>query len=250
VRARDTHKGSYGGVSVIGGARGPRRRAARRARRAGERIRQGVRRVAWRTGVRRGTSRTDDPRARSGARRRRRPVPSVADWDVRAGATRARRGAALALPAVVDRGRVEPRRGGAALARALRARTAPAVLTPHPLERLVFSGGGRDVRRPHRRRAGTREDRSRRPLSSRGRNRGRRPDGSWAIVDSGSAALATGGTGDVLAGCIATLLSQGRDRDDRRALGACCTGAPATSGSGPMRGDRTVRRPAPRTHHE
>jgi len=34
------------------------------------------------------------------------------------------------------------------------------------------------------------------------------PDGRWAIINSGNAALATGGTGDMLAGLVGALLAQ------------------------------------------
>lgn len=51
------------------------------------------------------------------------------------------------------------------------------------------------------------------------------PDGSWDIVGSGSPALATACTGDVLAGIVAALLAQDREPHDAAALGAWLHGA-------------------------
>ncbi|HEY0876926.1 MAG TPA: NAD(P)H-hydrate dehydratase, partial [Zeimonas sp.] len=46
------------------------------------------------------------------------------------------------------------------------------------------------------------------------------PAGSWSIVDAGSPALASAGTGDVLAGACAALLARGLDAEDAACLGA------------------------------
>ncbi|HRO58168.1 MAG TPA: NAD(P)H-hydrate dehydratase, partial [Burkholderiaceae bacterium] len=45
------------------------------------------------------------------------------------------------------------------------------------------------------------------------------PQGCWAIIDAGGPALATAGTGDVLAGLIGSLLAQGLSAWDASLLG-------------------------------
>ena len=45
------------------------------------------------------------------------------------------------------------------------------------------------------------------------------PDGDWSVNDSGGPALATGGTGDVLAGVVASLIAQGHPTVDALRLG-------------------------------
>ncbi len=51
------------------------------------------------------------------------------------------------------------------------------------------------------------------------------PDGRWSIVDAGSPALASAGTGDVLAGACAALLARGLDAERAACLGAWLHGA-------------------------
>ncbi|MEZ5661222.1 MAG: NAD(P)H-hydrate dehydratase [Burkholderiaceae bacterium] len=91
-------------------------------------------------------------------------------------------------------------------------RGGPAVVfTPHPLEaaRLL----GREVREVERDRlSAAREIAARFEACTLLKGAGSilaGPDGRWGIVTTGSAALATGGTGDVLAGMIGGLLAQG-----------------------------------------
>jgi hydroxyethylthiazole kinase-like uncharacterized protein yjeF len=63
-------------------------------------------------------------------------------------------------------------------------------------------------------------------------------DGHFAINSSGNAALASAGTGDVLAGMIGALLAQGVPLDTALALGVCLHGAAADTlvaeGVGPL----------------
>ncbi len=223
VRARDTHKGSYGGVSVIGGARGT-TGAALLAARGAQASGSGKVFVAS----------PGDPVFDAGQPQLMTRALDLALDDVDAlcigcglGTSEQARhalAAALrsALPAVVDADALNLVAAEPALARALRARTAPAVLTPHPLEAARLLGrAARDVQAD---RIGAALELAK-AFEATAVLKGAgtvvaAPDGSWAIVDSGSAALATGGTGDVLAGCIATLLSQGRDATTAAALGA------------------------------
>jgi hydroxyethylthiazole kinase-like uncharacterized protein yjeF len=50
------------------------------------------------------------------------------------------------------------------------------------------------------------------------------PDGRWSIIDSGGPALATAGTGDVLAGLIGGLIAQGLEPHDAALLGCWAHG--------------------------
>ncbi len=64
------------------------------------------------------------------------------------------------------------------------------------------------------------------------------PDGHFAINTSGSAALASAGTGDVLSGMVGALLAQGLPVDSALPLGVCLHGAAADAlvaeGIGPL----------------
>src|SRR6185436_19132031 len=53
------------------------------------------------------------------------------------------------------------------------------------------------------------------------------PGGEWSINGTGNPGLASAGTGDVLAGLIGALLSQGHDSDRALRLGVCLHGAAA-----------------------
>lgn len=226
IRASDSHKGNFGHVAVVGGSAGMRGAALLAALGA---QRSGAGKVsigtpdgwrpdpmhhsqfmslpaeainartyqAWVIGCGMGTS----PRAKSALRRLiyRSGSPRVIDAD------------ALNLLATDE-----------ALAAALRADSIPAVLTPHPLEaaRLL----GITTQRVQADRIA-----SARRIASRFRSivvlKGAgsvcaHPDGHWAIIDAGSASLATAGTGDVLAGVIGGLLAQGLSPAQAACLGA------------------------------
>ena len=64
------------------------------------------------------------------------------------------------------------------------------------------------------------------------------PGGSWAINGSGNPGLASGGTGDVLAGMLGALLAQGIESGDALRLAVCVHGAAADAlvarGIGPL----------------
>jgi len=63
-------------------------------------------------------------------------------------------------------------------------------------------------------------------------------DGDWAINGSGNPGLASGGSGDALAGMLGALLAQGVGPDDAMSLGVCVHGAAADAlvaqGVGPL----------------
>jgi len=64
------------------------------------------------------------------------------------------------------------------------------------------------------------------------------PDGSWDINASGNCALATAGSGDVLAGHVGALLAQGLDAKTALRYAVCIHGAAAdalvAAGTGPL----------------
>ena len=64
------------------------------------------------------------------------------------------------------------------------------------------------------------------------------PGGTWAINASGNPGLASGGSGDVLAGMLGALLAQGVEAEDALKLAVCLHGAAAdtlvASGTGPL----------------
>jgi hydroxyethylthiazole kinase-like uncharacterized protein yjeF len=77
-----------------------------------------------------------------------------------------------------------------------------------------------------------------------------RPDGAWSINTTGSAVLASAGTGDVLSGLIGALLAQGLEPFDAASLGAWVHGragdrwAAANAGRGLLAGDLADGLPA------
>ena len=235
-RERD-NKYSAGSVLVVGGARGMTGAAALAAR-AAFRADAGYVAIAapaealpmLETLVVEAVKRPLEERLRRGGARvgaRARPGPRALGGDE----------AARAAPARGDGAAGGRRRRRAVRARAVRARSAATVLTPHSgelgrllgedstwvdahrLEALSARGRALRLRRPAqgRRHAGRR---------ARRRRLGRR--------HSNVAALATAGTGDVLTGIIAAFLAKGMDAREAAAAGAPCP--PPRRARGPTRG--------------
>ena len=71
------------------------------------------------------------------------------------------------------------------------------------------------------------------------------PDGNVAIIDAGNPGMASGGTGDVLAGIIGGLLAQRIDISSAARLGALLHGA---AGDAAARSRGQVTRDSRRTH--
>lgn len=117
------------------------------------------------------------------------------------------------------------------LLRAAARRGAPTLFTPHPLEaaRLL----GTDAANVQADRIGAALALARRVRATvllKGAGTiAACPDGEWAIVGSGSNALATAGTGDVLAGMAAALLAQAHTARDAAWLAAWLHGAAGDS---------------------
>lgn len=128
----------------------------------------------------------------------------------------------------------------ASLLAAVRARTAPTLATPHPGEAARLLGS--DV-------AAVQGDRMRAARELAARLRAHvvlkgagsvlaHPDGTWDINASGGPALATAGSGDVLAGFLGAFLAQGIAAKDALRLAVCLHGAAAdllvARGVGPL----------------
>jgi hydroxyethylthiazole kinase-like uncharacterized protein yjeF len=116
-------------------------------------------------------------------------------------------------PLVVDADALNLIAGDPALQQQLATRTAPAILTPHPLEAARLLGIGASEVQSDRIRAASEVARRYRAIALL-KGAGTviaEATGSYAINPTGSPALATAGTGDVLAGMIGALLAQGID---------------------------------------
>ncbi len=147
---------------------------------------------------------------------------------------------ATASPLVIDADALNLIAGDSRLASALAARTAESIITPHPAEaaRLLQ----RDT-------ASVQSDRLTSALDLAGRFNASAVlkgsgsvlafvDGTWAINASGNVGLASGGTGDVLAGMIGALVAQRIAAREALKLAVCLHGAAAdalvASGHGPV----------------
>jgi len=100
------------------------------------------------------------------------------------------------------------------------ARLAPIVLTPHPGELARLLGVKTAAVQADRLAAGRRLAGTDRTVALKGAGTVISGEGRQAVNTSGSVALATAGTGDVLAGMIGALLAQGRSVFDAALLGA------------------------------
>src|SRR5438067_989980 len=109
----------------------------------------------------------------------------------------------------------------------LRDRPGPTVITPHPGEMARLSGG--DTARVQADRLGTARAFARAErvvvVLKGARTVIASPDGATAICPTGNPGMASGGTGDVLAGVIGALLAQGLTAYDAAALGVFAHGA-------------------------
>jgi len=147
---------------------------------------------------------------------------------------------ALDVPLVLDADALNLVAQDAALRAALRARTAPSLLTPHPAEAARLLGV--DTARIAVDRVGAAQTLAR-ELDAHVVLKGAgsvlaRPCGRFDINGSGGPALATAGSGDVLAGMTGALLAQGLDAADALRIAVCLHGAAADAlvarGIGPL----------------
>jgi len=245
-RRRDTHKGTYGNVLVVGGGRGMVGAALLGARAA---LRLGAGRVyvdllgapEFRVDpvqpelMFRGLGELSDLQAivigcglgvDDHARRR---LTEVLGRDT---------------PLVIDADALNMIAGDAALQKQAGQRSAPTILTPHPLEAARLLGCSS---------AEVQADRigAARQLAVRYRSiallKGAgsviaAPDGNYAINPTGSPALATAGTGDVLAGMLGAFLAQGHTAWDATLAATWLHGGAAEgSDSGLVAGEVAAR---------
>jgi len=215
ARRRDTHKGSFGNVLVVGGGAGMVGAALLAARAA---LRLGAGRV-YVDCIGAPELRVDPVQPELMFR----PHASIADPEcvvVGCGLgvdTEARSALAwsLARPRaiVIDADGLNLLAEESALRTALRERTAPSVLTPHPLEAArLLKISAQDVQRDRLGAARTLAGDLRAFVVLKGAGTIiAAPDGRSAINPTGSPALATAGTGDVLAGMLGALIAQGFD---------------------------------------
>jgi hydroxyethylthiazole kinase-like uncharacterized protein yjeF len=144
------------------------------------------------------------------------------------------------VPMVLDADALNLIAGDATLAAAVVARQAATAITPHPAEAARLAGLSTSAIQADRLGAAL-------ALASRFNTatvlKGvgsvlAFPDGTWAINASGNAGLASGGTGDVLAGMLGALLVQGLSVKEALKLAVCLHGAAADSlvvgGIGPL----------------
>jgi ADP-dependent NAD(P)H-hydrate dehydratase / NAD(P)H-hydrate epimerase len=144
------------------------------------------------------------------------------------------------VPLVLDADALNLVAADTTLAAAVTARKAPTAITPHPAEAARLAGSTTTAIQADRLGAAL-------ALASRFNTatvlKGAGsvlafPGGTWAINASGNAGLASGGTGDVLAGMLGALLAQGVPLDAALRLAVCLHGAAAdalvAAGVGPL----------------
>jgi hydroxyethylthiazole kinase-like uncharacterized protein yjeF len=216
ARQRDAHKGTSGSVCVVGGARGTTGAALLAARAA---LRMGAGRVyVDLVGTPSGPRIDCDPQQPELMFRAAGEVPEGAVFITGCGLGQdgnAREAVAQSLARtatlVLDADAINLLAADGGLAAALRARPALTVLTPHPLEAARLLG---------RSLAGVQADRIGAALEIAGKFGAHvvlkgagsiiaSPEGRWALNPTGSPALATAGSGDVLSGMIGALVAQG-----------------------------------------
>lgn len=146
----------------------------------------------------------------------------------------------LATPLVIDADALTLIAAEAALAAAVATRIAPTVITPHPAEAARLAGvQTRDIQANRIEAALALARRLNAAIVLKGTGSVLAyPGGNWEINSSGNAGLASGGTGDVLAGMVGALLAQGIAVDDALPLAVCVHGAAADAlvaqGIGPL----------------
>ena len=242
-RRRATHKGSYGSVCVVGGADGMTGAALLAGRAA---LRSGAGRVIV-CFVAEHPPGVDAQTPELMLRNAQSPERSADAWVVGPGLARGSRAMALTAgaiardePLVLDADALNVVAVDETLRHAIAARRAPTLLTPHPAEaaRLLQS----DTAAVQADRVGSAVTlatalRAQVVLKGNG-SIVARPDGSFDINASGGPALATAGSGDVLAGILGALLAQGIAAATAMRIGVCLHGAAADAlvarGTGPM----------------
>ena len=242
-RARNAHKGTFGRACIVGGAKGF-VGAALLAGRAALRLGAGSVVVAL---VAEDAPLVDDAAPELMLREADGADTDCDAWVVGPGlgrSARARawveRAVALDRPLVLDADALNALAGDATLAAAIARRNAPTLATPHPAEAARLLGCKTSDVQADRVGAATRLASTLRAhvvLKGVG-SIVARPDATFDVNASGNPALATAGSGDVLAGILGALLAQGIDAAQALRLGVCLHGAAAdmlvARGVGPL----------------
>jgi len=248
-RKRNTHKGTFGSVGIIGGTRGMVGAALLAARAA---LLTGAGKV--RVGVLAPEAPSADlaqPELMVGS------VDDAMEMDVLVGGPGAGRSpsatsvsmfertvmtalVASAKPLVLDADGLNALALNAELARAVAVRKGPTVLTPHPAEAGRLMGGSTaDVQAD---RLGAAQELARRfhaavVIKGAGSICAFH-DGAWSVNATGNPGLASAGNGDVLCGMVGALLAQGLDPWRALQLAVCLHGAAGDAcvarGAGPI----------------
>jgi hydroxyethylthiazole kinase-like uncharacterized protein yjeF len=144
------------------------------------------------------------------------------------------------LPLVLDADALNLLALEPALAQRVKSRTQPTLLTPHPAEaaRLLQTGTG-VVQGDRLAAAKLIAERLHAAVALKGAGTVCAfPGGHWSINGSGNPGLASGGTGDVLAGILGALVAQGMEMERALQLAVCVHGAAADAlvagGTGPV----------------
>ncbi len=145
-----------------------------------------------------------------------------------------RRALGLPVTLVLDADALNVLAGDSALAETLRARSAPALLTPHPAEAARLLGcSTREVQSDRIAAAKGIAERYQASVALKGNGTViARSDGSWWINSSGNAGMASAGMGDALTGFIAGLAAQGADPLAALLAGVWLHGAAADAAAG------------------
>ena len=244
-RRRNTHKGSFGGVAVIGGADGMVGAALLASRAA---LYLGAGKTFC--GLLASDSRSVDPVAPEVMLR---PVEHLLDLpDVsvvvigpglgHSQRARAALHAALThkLPAVIDADGLNLLASDEELRAMIARRNAPTVITPHPGEAARLLGVQTEAIQQDRVAAaqGLAAVLKCEIVLKGAGSVVASPDGSWAINATGNPGMASAGMGDTLSGMIGALLAQGMDAGRAARFGVCLHGAAAdllaAEGEGPL----------------
>jgi hydroxyethylthiazole kinase-like uncharacterized protein yjeF len=153
--------------------------------------------------------------------------PGMGTGDASANALR--RAVEAQVPVVLDADALNLVAGSASLAEAVGARTAPTLATPHPAEAArVLGTSTADVQRDRLAAASALRDRLRASVVLKGAGSViAHTDGRYDINASGNPALASAGSGDVLAGMLGAMLAQGLDAALALRIAVCLHGAAA-----------------------
>ncbi len=163
------------------------------------------------------------------------------------------RAVAEAVPLVLDADALNLIASDKSLAQAVARRTAPTIVTPHPAEAARLLGMTVDeVQADRLGAAQALSDTLHASVVVKGAGSVlAHPDGTWDINASGNPGLASAGSGDVLTGFVAALLAQRIDAATALRIGVCLHGAAAdacvAAGAGPLGLTASELIPAART---